>query len=87
MLFRSISNLTVRGDIEASGTGGSYFGGIVGNATNTTVRNCDNYVILNDTEGTSVGGIMGVGKGITIIENCNNYAKVDAFYSSGGIIG
>ncbi len=83
----SISNLTISGNITASGSGGSYFGGLIGSATNTTVKNCNNYVEMVNPSGSSSAGIIGRGMGSIIIENCNNYAKITSYYAVGGIIG
>ncbi len=83
----TISNLTVSGSISSEGYGGSYFGGIVGMANNTTISNCDNYVSVSNPNGGSVGGIVGQGQGLIVIENCNNYATIDGFGGVGGIIG
>ena len=83
----SVSNLTVRGHITASGSEGSFFGGIVGSSTNGSITYCNNYVTVSNPAGGSCGGILGYGTGSTIISDCNNYAPITSYTYAGGIMG
>ena len=83
----TISNLTVSGTVSTSGSGGSYFAGLVGFATNTTIRSCDNYVNVVNNSGGSVGGIIGQSSGLIVVENCNNYGALYGNEGVGGIVG
>ena len=82
-----ITNLTVSGIIEPSG--GSSFAGIVASASNTTINTCNSFVAIYPTEGSrnQAGGIIGVGDGTIIIENCNNFGQINGLDNIGGILG
>ena len=82
----TISDLIVNGSISNITTG-SNIGGIVGNASNTIIKNCDNYVSIDVTTGYN-GGIVGWGHGDTlVVSNCNNYASITGGTRTGGIVG
>ena len=85
-----IKNLTVEGEITATG---NYVGGIAGSVNNAAIfRNCTNAV---DIKGNScVGGIVGNASGVTgqenpsvVIENCYNSGEINGDISVGGIAG
>ena len=83
----SISNLTVSGVIDPDG--GSSFGGIVASASNTTINTCNSFVAIYPKSGSKnqSGGIVGVGKGTMVIENCNNFGQINGLNNLGGILG
>ena len=83
----TINNFTIKGNISASGTGGSYFGGITGLAINASIKGCDNYVNVTNSGGRSTGGIAGSIQNNTVIENCNNYGLISGNEDVGGITG
>ena len=83
----TISNLIAKGSITAVTSGGSFFGGIIGQATNTTISNCNNYVDMSNPQGGSTGGIIGQGLGSVVIKDCNNYGVINGYEFTGGIIG
>lgn len=71
----TISNITVKGTVNM--TGGTYVGGIAGTATSSTFTNCNSYVQLSSTSSYS-GGIVGIGWGNLVFENCTNNANVQS---------
>ena len=86
-----IKNLIVRGTIN---TGAKFAGGIVGRANdNTTIQNCETYVVINSTvdgDGTH-GGIIGLSQGSGTVK-VNNVLFAGAINGeqttcSGGICG
>ena len=80
----TISNITVKGTVNM--TGGTYVGGIAGTATSSTFTNCNSYVQISSTSSYS-GGIVGIGWGNLVFENCTNNANVTESLYVGGIIG
>ncbi len=83
----TISNLTVSGIIEPNG--GSSFAGIVASASNTTINTCNSFVAIYPKSGSrnQAGGMVGVGNGTMVIENCNNFGQINGLNDIGGILG
>ena len=80
----NISNLTIKGTITEAA--GAYMGGFIGYAYDTTISKCNNYVKI-DANTSFGGGMIGVGAGNLIIEDCTNNADINMTLYVGGIIG
>ena len=86
----TIKNLSIAGDTMA--TTGTYAGGVVGNAVNTTIISCENNCNISSSYNnySYAGGIAGYLYGNTNITNCFNTSNVKTINSnsySGGIAG
>ena len=89
-----IKNLSVSGSVSSEWQAGGIVG-CIANGSNVTIRNCTNKA--NVTGKNFVGGIIGyrytTEEGYVIIENCDNYGKIEitgGYYvtaGAGGIIG
>ena len=83
-----VENLTL--DQSSIGYRGYNLGGIAGEVTGATLRNCINKasITANDYQydGHYIGGVAGVAISSSIID-CQNYGNVDGCYYVGGIVG
>ena len=77
-----IKNLTVSGTVSGSG---SYIGGIAGNITSSTVKNCASLVDI--TGSNYIGGIGGYIGGSSVISGCFNAGSINGAACVGGIAG
>ena len=77
-----IKNLTVSGTVSGSG---SYIGGIAGNITSSTVKNCASLVDI--TGSNYIGGIGGYIGGSSVISGCFNEGSINGAACVGGIAG
>lgn len=83
-------NVIVKGTLTT--TGCSNVGGVVGQTYNGLLENCTSYVIIKDTDGTDIGGIVGSAAQITL-RYCLNEGDITCTGSSsslsniGGIVG
>ncbi|MBQ0040485.1 MAG: fibronectin type III domain-containing protein [Clostridiales bacterium] len=72
--------------MECSFSNGANGGGIVGDATDTTIENCSADVVMNLAF--NAGGIAGIAEGSTSIYNCTSTSVIDGDGSGvGGIVG
>ncbi|QHI71337.1 InlB B-repeat-containing protein [Aminipila terrae] len=81
-----IKNLIVEGTIDSSGNNSnSKVGGIIGNASGSTIENCVNKVQI--TGGGCIGGIAGSTSSDSIIKKCSNEGVLTGSNSVGGVVG
>ena len=82
----NINNLIIKGEIKSSTK--AAIGSLVGNSHNTTFKNINNYVnIENNYNDWHSGGIVGAVLGETLLENCFNYGNISGGNQTGGLIG
>ena len=94
----TVENCVNYASLSMIGQGYPTFGGIFGSASHAstvtalTIRNCQNYGTITQTNATTdngVGGILGSAYRVNtlIIENCTNYGRIQAVTNAGGILG
>ena len=61
----------------------------VASASNTTINTCNSFVTIYPKSGSrnQAGGMVGVGNGTMVIENCNNFGQINGLNDIGGILG
>lgn len=84
----SVKNLTVEGEIDPTGLGGSSIGSVAGVNNGGTISSCTGSVVVNGGAGFHVGGVVGANSGGTI-SSCTGSVVINgnANFSVGGIVG
>lgn len=100
MAGAKISNLTITGEITASGCIGGVVAVVGHQNGNVEIHNCINYINIHNNNKTytsftyvGVGGIVGMGTTVKLINECTNYGNINCDNSAswlggaGGICG
>jgi hypothetical protein len=83
----SVENCTSKGKIKTSQTDSNYvIGGMIGDATNSTVENCHASGYINGISG-SIGGLVGQASSNSVFERCSADVEISGGAFVGGFVG